>query len=187
MGSKFYQCKEHKESHILHTGPLRSSAVTSNQEFLYSDLKLTLNLITGQNQDAGAGSNTHTRRSGRETLGGGAGGWGCEWNPSVTESERRSPQPVLMGDRMTSQSGLARIRKPKQRERERLEKQHMQGDHLFPHLCSLSFILSGWGGGVGGSAHTLRRPLSFTLTWSVAVLRSFASHFLQTAVVHFLQ
>lgn len=105
----------------------------------------------------------------------------------MTESERRSPQPVLMGDRLTSQSGLARIRKPKQRERERLEKQHMQGDHLFPHLCSLSFILSGRGEGVGGSACTLRRPLSFTLTWSGAVLRSFASHFLQTAVVHFLQ
>lgn len=60
MGSKFYQCKEHKESHIFHTGPLRSSAVTSNQEFLYSDFKLTQNLITGQNQDTGAGSNTHT-------------------------------------------------------------------------------------------------------------------------------
>lgn len=47
--------------------------MTSKQEFLYSDFKLTPNLITGQNQDAGAGSNTHTRRSGRETLGGGAG------------------------------------------------------------------------------------------------------------------
>lgn len=68
----------------------------------------------------------------------------------MTESERRSPQPVLLGNRLTSQSGLARIRKPKQRERERLEKQHMQGDHLFPHLCSLSFILSGGVGGVLG-------------------------------------
>lgn len=85
----------------------------------------------------------------------------------MTESERRSPQPVLLGNGLTSQSGLARIRKPKQRERERLEKQHMQGDHLFPHLCSLSFILSGgvgwgWRGrgcfgqgrGEGGCAHT---------------------------------
>lgn len=103
----------------------------------------------------------------------------------MTESERRSPQPVLLGNRLTSQSGLARIRKPKQRERERLEKQHMQGDHLFPHLCSLSFIHSRVRG--RGGVHTLRCPLSFTLTWSGAVLRSFASHFLQTAVVHFLQ
>lgn len=81
---------------------------------------------------------------------GGGGGWD---GTLVTESERRSPQPVLLGNRLTPQSGLARIRKPKQRERERLEKQHMQGDHLFPHLCSLSFIHSGVAGG-GGCTHS---------------------------------
>lgn len=80
-------------------------------------------------------------------------GWGGG-DPCVTESERRSPQPVLLGNRLTSQSGLARIRKPKQRERERLEKQHMQGDHLFPHLCSLSFIHSRVRGRGGGCTHS---------------------------------